>query len=350
MIVVMQSGCTDQEVEAVRRQIEARQGLKTHLSRGVERTVIGVIGRIYPELQSELEMLPGVTEVIRVSKAYKLASREFHPDDTTFRVGNVVIGRDLAIMAGPCSVESEEQVISTARAVKACGANILRGGAFKPRTSPYSFRGLGVQGLRLLAKAREETGLPIVTEVMTSEDVDVVASYSDIVQVGARNVQNFMLLDAVAKVSKPVLLKRGMATTYEEWLLAAEYVMAGGNHQVILCERGIRTFESYTRNTLDLAAVPVIRRLSHLPIIADPSHGTGKWYLVQPMAMAAIACGAQGLIIEVHPNPDQALSDGAQSLTFENFAKLMSGVRAVYDAVQKVSPVSRAAQVALPAS
>jgi 3-deoxy-7-phosphoheptulonate synthase len=209
---------------------------------------------------------------------------------------------------------------------------------------------LGVQGLRLLAKAREETGLPIVTEVMTSEDVDVVASYSDIVQVGARNVQNFMLLDAVAKVSKPVLLKRGMATTYEEWLLAAEYVMAGGNHQVILCERGIRTFESYTRNTLDLAAVPVIRRLSHLPIIADPSHGTGKWYLVQPMAMAAIACGAQGLIIEVHPNPDQALSDGAQSLTFENFAKLMSGVRAVYDAVQKVSPVSRAAQVALPAS
>jgi len=343
MIIVMQSGCTDQEIESVRRQVEARQGLKTHLSRGIERTVIGIIGRIYPELQSELEMLPGVADVIRVSKAYKLASREFHPDDTIVRVGDVMVGgKEPVVMAGPCSVESEQQVLATAHSVKASGAQILRGGAFKPRSSPYSFRGLGVQGLRLLAKARDETGLPVVTEVMTPEDVDVVASYSDILQVGARNVQNFMLLDAVAKISKPVLLKRGLATTYEEWLLSAEYIMAGGNHQVILCERGIRTFEQYTRNTLDLAAIPVIHKLSHLPVIADPSHGTGKWYLVQPMAMAAIASGAHGLIIEVHPNPDQALSDGAQSLTFENFRNLMEGVRAVHQAVKKVNPFPQA--------
>ncbi|MSQ12136.1 MAG: 3-deoxy-7-phosphoheptulonate synthase [Dehalococcoidia bacterium] len=342
MIIVMRSGCTDQEIEGVRRQVEARAGLTTHLSRGVERTIIGVIGRIYPELQSELELLGGVTEVIRVSKPYKLASRDFHPDDTLIRVGNTTIGgKELTVMAGPCSVETEQQVLATAHAVKEAGAAILRGGAFKPRSSPYTFRGLGVQGLRLLAKAREETGLPIVTEVMTPEDVDVVASYADILQVGARNIQNFNLLDAVARISKPVLLKRGFATTYEELLLAAEYVMAGGNHQVILCERGIRTFEQFVRNTMDLAAIPVLKRLSHLPVIADPSHGTGKWYLVQPMAMASVAAGAHGLIIEVHPNPDQALSDGAQSLTFENFQKLMDNVRAVHAAIEQVNPAPK---------
>jgi 3-deoxy-7-phosphoheptulonate synthase len=223
--------------------------------------------------------------------------------------------------------------------VKGAGARVLRGGAFKPRTSPYSFQGLGVQGLRLLAKAREETGLPVITEVMTAEDVDLVATYADILQIGARNVQNFKLLHAVGKVNKPVLLKRGFATTYEEWLLAAEYILAGGNKQVILCERGIRTFETYTRNTLDLAAVPVIKRLSHLPIIVDPSHGTGKWHLVTPMALAAVAAGSHGLLVEVHPNPEQALSDGPQSLTPDNFRQLMDGVRRIAQAIgKKVAP------------
>ncbi|GBD10943.1 Phospho-2-dehydro-3-deoxyheptonate aldolase [bacterium HR23] len=343
MIVVMRHGATEEEIQRVVAHIESKPDFRAHISRGVERTVIGVLGQIYPELKDELETFPGVAEVLRVSKPYKLSSREFHPDDTQVRVGDVVIGNDeVVVMAGPCSVESEKQLLETAQAVKAAGARILRGGAFKPRTSPYSFQGLGVQGLRLLAKAREETGLPIITEVMTAEDVDLVATYADILQIGARNVQNFKLLHAVGKVAKPVLLKRGFATTYEEWLLAAEYILAGGNKQVILCERGIRTFETYTRNTLDLAAVPVIKRLSHLPIIVDPSHGTGKWHLVTPMALAGVAAGAHGLLIEVHPNPDQALSDGAQSLTPENFRKLMDGVRAVAGALGKrVAPPSQ---------
>jgi len=340
MIVVVRHDATEEEIQRVIAFIESKRDLRAHVSRGVERTVIGVIGHVYPELQGELETLPGVEEVLRVTKPYKLASREFHPDDTLVRVGDVVIGGDeVVVMAGPCSVESEEQLLETARAVKGAGARVLRGGAFKPRTSPYSFQGLGVQGLRLLAKAREETGLPVITEVMTAEDVDLVATYADILQIGARNVQNFKLLHAVGKVNKPVLLKRGFATTYEEWLLAAEYILAGGNKQVILCERGIRTFETYTRNTLDLAAVPVIKRLSHLPIIVDPSHGTGKWHLVTPMALAAVAAGSHGLLVEVHPNPEQALSDGPQSLTPDNFRQLMDGVRRIAQAIgKKVAP------------
>lgn len=336
MIVVMRQGCSDAEVEGVQEAIESKPGFQAPIWRGEERSVIGVLGHIYPELQMELEQLPGVMEVLRVSKPYKLAGREFRPEDTQITVGDVTIGGDeMVVMAGPCSVESEEQILSTAHMAREAGARILRGGAFKPRSSPYSFRGMGVEGLKLLAKAREETGLPVVTEVMTAEDVGVVAEYADILQVGARNIQNFILLDAVGKLRKPILLKRGFATTYEELLLSAEYIMAGGNNQVILCERGIRTFEDYTRNTLDLTAIPVIKRLSHLPIVADPSHGTGRWHLVAPMALAAVAAGAHGLLIEVHPNPDKALSDGPQSLTFENFQRLMEGVRAVAAVVEK---------------
>ena len=341
MIVVMRQGCTDAEIEAVQTAIESKPGIKAPIWRGEERSVIGVLGSIYPELQTELQQLPGVVEVLRVSKPYKLAGRDFHPDDTLIKVGDVTIGGDeIVVMSGPCSVEGEDMMMATAHMARKAGARILRGGAFKPRSSPYSFRGMGVDGLKLLAKAREETGLPVVTEVMTAEDVSVVAEYADILQVGARNMQNFILLDKVGKINKPVLLKRGFANTYEELLLSAEYVMAGGNQEVILCERGIRTFEDYTRNTLDLAAIPVLKRLSHLPIIADPSHGTGRWHLVEPMALAAVAAGTHGLIIEVHPNPDKALSDGPQSLTFENFQKLMDGVRSIAAVVnKKVAPV-----------
>ncbi|HJX69898.1 MAG TPA: 3-deoxy-7-phosphoheptulonate synthase, partial [Dehalococcoidia bacterium] len=250
------------------------------------------------------------------------------------KVGNVTIGGDeLIVMAGPCAAETKEQVMSTARAVKAAGANILRGGAFKPSTSPYSFRGLGEEGLKLLAEAKQETGLPLVTEVLAPEDVELVVRYADILQVGARNMQNFILLDEVGRAKKPVLLKRGMSATIQEWLLAAEYILAQRNRQVILCERGIRTFENYTRNTMDISAIPIIHKLSHLPIIADPSHGTGKWYLVSPLALAAVAAGADGLMIEVHPTPDTALKDGAQSLTFEHFEQLMAQLVPVAAAV-----------------
>ena len=265
-----------------------------------------------------------------VSKPYKLASKEFHPDNTVIKVGDAVIGGpDPVIMAGPCSVEDEEQMVSTAKAVKNAGATVLRGGAFKPRTSPYSFRGMGEDGLKLLNLAKQETGLPIITEVMATADVETVAEYADILQIGARNMQNYNLLDEVGLIGKPVMVKRGLAASYEEWLLAAEYVMAGGNEQVILCERGVRGFETFTRFTLDVAAVPVIKRLSHLPIVCDPSHSTGKWYLVTPVALASVAAGAHGLLIEVHPNPDVAKCDGPQSLTFENFDILMDQVNAV---------------------
>ena len=334
MIVVMRTGSTELELEGVRQHIGAKEGLRPQVFQGVERTVIGVLGTTYPELRDELESLPGVREVVPISKPYKLASREFHPDDTLVQVGDITIGgSEVVVMAGPCAVESEQQILETARIAKAAGARILRGGAFKPRSSPYSFQGLGLPGLRLLAKARQETGLRVITEVLTSEDVGLVEEYTDIFQVGARNIQNYRLLEAVGKAHKPVLLKRGFSTPYEEWLLSTEYILAGGNQQVILCERGIRTFETYTRNTLDLAAVPTIKRLSHLPIVIDPSHGTGKWHLVAPMALAAVAAGAHGLEIEVHPNPDQALSDGAQSLTFEHFQHLMEGIRSVARAV-----------------
>jgi len=326
MFIVMRKGYTEKEMGDILERL-TKLGFSGHVSKGVERTVIGVVGRTYPELRDTLELLAGVDEVVPISKPYKLSSREFQPQDSTIKVGDVTIGGDeLVVMAGPCAVETEEQVLETARAVKAARANILRGGAFKPSTSPYGFRGLGEDGLKILDKARQETGMPIITEVMTPPDVELVARYADILQVGARNMQNFILLDEVGKARKPVMLKRGMSATIEEWLLSAEYILAQGNRQVMLCERGIRTFETYTRNTMDISAIPIIEKLSHLPIIADPSHGTGKWYLVAPLALAAVAAGADGLMIEVHPTPDSALKDGAQSLTFENFQQLMAQV------------------------
>jgi 3-deoxy-7-phosphoheptulonate synthase len=330
VIIVMASDAGRDQVDGVVRRLEEYQ-LGAHISGGAERTVIGVIGVGFPpELPELMEMLPGVDRVTRITKSYKLASREFRPTDTIVEVGDVRIGGDeLVVMAGPCSVESREQLLRTARAVKAAGARVLRGGAFKPRTSPYSFQGLGQDGLELLAEARAETGLPIITEVLEPGDVPLVARYADILQIGTRNMQNFPLLKEAGRSGKAVMLKRGLAGTIDEWLHAAEYVMAAGNFRVILCERGIRTFETAVRNTLDLSAVPVIRRLSHLPIVADPSHGTGKWYLVKPMGLASLAVGAHGLIVEVHPSPDHALSDGPQSLNLENFADMMAGLRSL---------------------
>ena len=329
MIVVMAPGAAQPDLDNIRVRIEDR-GLRAQINTGAERTVIGVMGSIPPDFKDEMELMNGVDEVIIISKPYKLASKEFHPDDTIIKVGDAVIGGPKpVIMAGPCSVEDEEQMVSTAKAVKAAGATVLRGGAFKPRTSPYSFRGMGEDGLKLLQLAKQETGLPIITEVMATADVETVAKYADILQIGARNMQNYNLLDEVGLIGKPVMVKRGLAASYEEWLLAAEYVMAGGNEQVILCERGVRGFETFTRFTLDVAAVPVIKRLSHLPIVADPSHSTGKWYLVTPVALASVAAGAHGLLIEVHPNPDLAKCDGPQSLTFENFDILMEQVNAI---------------------
>jgi len=326
MIVVMSKDCGDKEAAEVIRRLEAA-GLTAHLSRGVERTVIGVLGTspALPELRDTLQVLPGVEQVVPITKPYKLSSREFQPENTVIKLGEHSIGGDeLVVMAGPCAVETEEQAVSTARAVKAAGATILRGGAFKPSTSPYGFRGLGEEGLKVLAQAKQETGLPLVTEVLTPGDIELVLRYADILQVGARNMQNFILLDEVGKAKKPVLFKRGLSATIEEWLLAAEYILSQGNREVILCERGIRTFETYTRNTLDISAIPTIHKLSHLPIIADPSHGSGRWDLVTPLALAAVAAGANGVMIEVHPTPETALKDGPQSLTFENFEKLMT--------------------------
>ncbi len=324
MIVVMKPDCNQDEISGVKKRIED-VGLKAHISEGVEHTVIGVLGQVFPELRDSLELLPGVEQVIPVTKPYKLASREFHPQDTIVELNGIAIGgNEIIVMAGPCAVESEEQLFATARVVKAAGATVLRGGAFKPRTSPYQFRGLGESALRILAQAGKETQMPIITEVMSPDHVDLVAKYADILQIGARNMQNFVLLDEVGKTKKPVLLKRGLSSNIQEWLLAAEYILAQGNEQVILCERGIRTFETYTRNTMDVSAIPIIEKVSHLPIIGDPSHATGKWYLVIPLALAAVAAGADGLLIEVHPNPDMALADGPQSLTFDNFRLLMS--------------------------
>ena len=338
MIVAMAAGSTQENVDEVQRRIEAH-GLTAAVSHGVDRAVVGVLGSIPPDFKDELELLPGVMQVLVVSKPYKLASREFHPQPTTIQVGDAVVGGDNpVIMAGPCSVEDEEQMVSTAKAVKAAGATVLRGGAFKPRTSPYSFRGMGLDGLKLLQLASQESGLPVITEVMAPADVDTVAQYADVLQVGARNMQNYNLLDEVGMQRKPVMVKRGLAASYEEWLLAAEYVMSHGNEQVMLCERGIRGFEQFTRFTMDVAAIPVIQRLSHLPIVADPSHSTGKWYLVTPVALAAVAAGAHGLLIEVHPNPDLAKCDGPQSLTFENFRLLMDQVKAI-NSVRQDAPV-----------
>ncbi|MFA5366945.1 MAG: 3-deoxy-7-phosphoheptulonate synthase [Dehalococcoidia bacterium] len=338
MLIVMHQGHSEKDVVELLDRL-SRMGFTGHVSQGVERTVVGVVGQTYPQLKDTFETWPQVEEVVPISKPFKLACREFKPEPTTIKVGNVIIGGNkLAVMAGPCAVESEEQVISVAQAVKAAGANILRGGAYKPSTSPYSFRGLGKQGLKLLEKAGRETGMPVITEVMSPEDVELVAEYADILQVGARSMQNFFLLDEVGKSKKPVMLKRGLAATIQEWLLSAEYILSQGNNKVIMCARGIRTFETYTRNTMDLDSIPIIKKLSHLPIIADPSHGTGKWYLVTPMALAAVAAGADGLMVEVHPTPDTALKDGAQSLTFENFNRLMTLVTPVASSIGRSMP------------
>ncbi len=339
MLVVMKRGATQHEIDAVVARIQ-EFGITPIPLPGAERMAIGTFGSTSRDAADAVESLPGVAEVVPVSRPFKLASREVIPNDTVVRIGDVAVGGSapLAIMAGPCSVESREQTLETARAVRAAGATILRGGAFKPRSSPYNFRGLGAAGLDILAEARAETGLAIVTEVLTPGDVDAVARVADCLQIGARNMQNFALLDAVGDQPKPVLLKRGMSATVEELLLSAEYMLARGNRNVVLCERGIRTFERYTRNTFDVNAIPLLKRLSHLPIVGDPSHGTGKWYLVAPVALAAVAAGADGLIVEVHPSPDHALSDGFQSLTFENFAALVGRATAVARAVGRGVP------------
>ncbi|HZP95811.1 MAG TPA: 3-deoxy-7-phosphoheptulonate synthase [Candidatus Limnocylindria bacterium] len=339
MLVVMKRGASQKEIDAVVARIQ-EFGITPVPLPGAERMAIGTFGTTSRAAADAVESLPGVAEVVPVSRPFKLASREVIPDDTVVRVGGVPVGggAPLAVIAGPCSVESRDQLLATARAVCAAGATILRGGAFKPRSSPYTFRGLGVDGLELLAEARAETGLAVVTEVLTPGDVDAVARSADCLQIGARNMQNYALLDAAGEQPKPVLLKRGISATVEELLLSAEYILARGNRNVILCERGIRTFERYTRNTFDVNAIPLLKRLTHLPVVGDPSHGTGKWYLVAPVALAAVAAGADALMIEVHPSPDHALSDGFESLTFENFASLMSQVGAVTRAVGRAVP------------
>lgn len=332
MIVVMKPGSTQENLSAVVQKIETA-GLRTHLSQGEEVTIIGVIGDKKIIANLELEMMAGVDKTVRITEKYKLVSRDFHPEDTIIEAGGVKIGgKEIVVMAGPCAVENLEQLREAAAAVKACGAKFLRGGAFKPRTSPYDFQGLGEEGLKLLRRVADEFGLGVVTEIVDKEDLELFSEYADILQVGARNMQNFQMLKALGKSSKPVLLKRGLSATISEWLNAAEYIMSGGNEQVIFCERGIRTYETFTRNTLDLSAVAAIKERSHLPIIVDPSHGTGRWKMVAPMARAAIAAGADGLIIEVHPHPEKALSDGDQSLTPEAFKELMKNL----DGIAKV--------------
>jgi len=332
MIVVMKAGIAEPAIQAVINRL-TENGFAIHESRGVEKILLGAVGDKSHYMDLSLEAMDGVEKVISILAPYKLASREFQTEDTVIRVGGLEIGGEqIQVMAGPCAVESREQLLEVAAQVKEKGARILRGGAFKPRTSPYAFQGLEEQGLEYLAEAREKTGLLIVTEVMDTRKVEMVANYADILQVGARNMQNFPLLKEVAKFNKPILLKRGLNSTIEEWIMAAEYIMISGNQQVILCERGIRTFETYTRNTLDLSAVPVVKYLSHLPVVVDPSHAIGKWRFVQPMARSAVAAGADGLIIEVHPNPSQAVCDGPQSITPERFGQVM-------DEVQKIATV-----------
>ena len=329
MIIVMQHLASAAQIAAVVARVE-QAGYRTSLIRGEERTIIGVIGDDRPIDRTQFETLDGVDKTMPVLKPFKLASREMHPMDTHVPLNGTPVGdRRIAFIAGPCSVESRAQIIEAAHAVKAAGATALRGGAFKPRTSPYSFQGMGEEGLQLLAEAREATGLPIVTEAMSPEQVPLVTRYADVIQIGARNMQNYDLLRAAGKADKPVLLKRGMMSTIEELLMSAEYILAGGNARVILCERGIRTFEKYTRNTTDINAIPVIKHLTHLPVLLDPSHGVGKWEYVAAVARAGIAAGADGLIVEVHPHPTEALSDGAQSLKPEKFAQLVRECRQV---------------------
>jgi len=327
MIIVLRKDATEEQLQHLLEKLKAK-GLTPHISRGTERTIVGAIGDERVLQTVPLEAVPGVEQVMQVLQPFKLVSRDFRPEPTVVDVAGVKIGGGhFAVIAGPCSVENWELLSSAAAGVTAAGAHLLRGGAFKPRTSPYVFQGLGEEGLKLLARARQETGLPVVTEVMNVNQVELVASYADMLQIGARNMQNFDLLRAVGEVRKPVLLKRGMSATIKEWLMSAEYILAGGNYQVVLCERGIRTFETYTRNTLDLSAVPAVKELSHLPVVVDPSHGTGRRSLVQSMALAAVAAGADGLAIEVHPKPEEALSDGDQSLLPEEFTELMKSLK-----------------------
>ncbi|MFL0168455.1 3-deoxy-7-phosphoheptulonate synthase [Candidatus Clostridium helianthi] len=331
MIIIMKPKASEEEIKKVKDIIEGK-GLEVNLSRGDTYYIIGVVGDTSIIDPKKMQVLKGVDRVMKVQEPFKKANRIFKPEDTVIDVnGSVVGGGRLGIMAGPCSVESEEQIVEVAKRVKAAGANFLRGGAFKPRTSPYSFQGLELEGLKLLKTAKQETGLPIVTELMSTDYIDTFVEEVDVIQIGARNMQNFDLLKQIGKTNKPILLKRGLSATIEEWLMSAEYIMAGGNENVILCERGIRTFETITRNTLDLQAIPVIKKLSHLPIIIDPSHAGGYAYLVEPMAKAAVIAGADGLMIEVHNDPENALSDGQQSLTPDQFDKLMGKVKAVAD-------------------
>ena len=333
MIIVMKQHAPRAQVKRVTERV-AELGLNTHLSQGEERTIIGIIGDERPVNREMFERMDGVERVIRVLQPFKLASRDFRPEDTVIPVnGTQIGGRQVVVMAGPCAVEDRGQMRESAQAIKEAGVKILRGGAFKPRTSPYSFQGLGQEGLEILVEVSQEFGMAIVTEVMAPEDVPLVAEHADILQIGTRNMQNYALLHAVGECGKPVLLKRGMMSTLQELLMSAEYVLSHGNHKVMLCERGIRTFETYTRNTLDISAVPMLKQLTHLPVIVDPSHGTGKWELVEPMARAAVAAGADGLMIEVHPHPEAALSDGAQSLKPERFAMLMESLRPIAEAV-----------------
>jgi 3-deoxy-7-phosphoheptulonate synthase len=333
MVIVMQHGASAKQISAIVARVEAL-GYRAHLVQGEERTIIGVIGDDRPIERTAFETLDGVDKTIPILKPFKMASRDMHPQDTLVSLDGVKIGGPIiVIMAGPCSVETREQIIETAIAVKEAGAHALRGGAFKPRSSPYSFQGLGEEGLELLAEARQVTGLPIVTEVMSPDQIPLVMRYADMLQIGARNMQNYSLLQAVGKANHPVLLKRGMMSTIEELLMSAEYILSNGNSRVVLCERGIRTFEKYTRNTTDINAIPVLKQLSHLPVVIDPSHGTGKWEYVTAVARAGIAAGADGLIVEVHPHPEEAWSDGAQSLKPEKFAQLVVDIKKVAEAV-----------------
>ncbi len=347
MIVITKPDVQEERIQEIVQHIE-RTGVQAHVSRGTDRTVIGIIGKAEPTLSEHLRSMRGVENVIKISKSYKLASRDFHPDDTVIDIKGVKIGGDnLVVMGGPCAVESPEQIDEIARLVKAAGGQVLRGGAFKPRTGPYSFQGIGVEGLVMMAEAGKKHGLLTITEVMTPEYVDVCAEHADILQVGTRNMQNFDLLRKLGTIQTPVLLKRGFSATYDEFLNAAEYILAGGNPNVMLCERGIRTFETYTRNTLDLAAIPVLQSLSHLPVISDPSHGTGRRELVEPMAKASVAAGANGLIIEMHTDPDNSSTgDGVQSLFPDQFAALLKDLEKLGELVGRKFGTEKAPQEA----
>lgn len=346
MIIIMRKGATENEISDVMEQVKS-EGFGIHLSRGVERTIIGAIGGDRAVLENlNLESLPGVERVTPISKPYKLVSRDFHPEDTVIRIGDYTVGgNDLWVGAGPCSVEGRELLMESAQMVKQGGAHALRAGAFKPRTSPYSFQGMGEEGLKLLAEARELTGMPIVTEVMDTRDVELINRYADVFQIGTRNMQNFSLLKEVGRARKPVLLKRGMSATIEEWLMSAEYIMSEGNHQVILCERGIRTFETATRNTLDLSAVVVAKSLTHLPVVVDPSHAVGKRPFVVALARAAVAAGADGVLVEVHQRPDQAKSDAAQTIGPAAYQQMMQELSAIAAVLGRRVPVTAQAHV-----